>query len=255
MSRHSKKWFILTTFKELMTSPIDTYRHWGVISVVAVMFVFIPQLPPPNDWQRITAGLSDGLEIYSHSSRIYPPWGLFLLWPYYPMTAAGSRVASVLVMGWLCLQQRWTLVQLAAIIVSPFFMWSMMMSSLDVLGLLLPILLWEASEGRSWGWVGRTLSMVFLLIKPQGSLVIILYLVWKNRDRPRRLIPQLIGIGLTVVPISLIGEPPLIVQWLNNAVFNPSPRYLYFWSINNVSLTDHLGLIPGVMVIGAAGFG
>jgi hypothetical protein len=128
----------------------------------------------------------------------------------------------------------------------------MVTSNVDVLALLLPVVLWRASEGKLWQWLGWTISLLTLLIKPQAGLVVLLYLLWKHRDQAMSLIVPLMAAVLTVIPISLLGEPPLILQWLDNAVVNPSDENLLFWSINNVSLTDHLGLIIGGVLVAAA---
>jgi len=235
--------------KDLFATPIDSYGHWCVIIVVALMFVFTPQLPPPSDWERNTAGLFSGLRIYEDPSSVYPPWSLILLWPYYFMTAPGSRLGSVLVMGWLAAQQRWTLLRFGAIVASPFFLWTMVISNMDVLALLFPVVLWRSSEGRRWQWLGWSASLLVLLIKPQGGVAIILYLLWKHRNEARALILPLMAVALVAIPISLLGTPPLIVQWLDNTFVNPSNENLEFWNINNVSLADHLGFLPGVIIV------
>jgi hypothetical protein len=245
----------LYTLRNLITTSIDSPRHWGVIVVVALMFIFLPQLPPPNDWERNTVGLVRGLNIYQDPNSVYPPWGLVLLWPYYLMTAPGSRVASVLVMGWLAAQQHWTLLRFAAIVVSPFFIWTMVTSNVDVLALVLPLALWKSAEGKSWQWVGWSVSMVTLLLKPQGGIAMILYLVWRHRSAIEDLIIPVAAVILTIVPISLVGTPPLALQWMRNAIYSPSSENLRFWSINNVSLSDHLGLLPGVLIVATAMIG
>lgn len=238
--------------RALLTTPVDSPYHWGVIIVVALTFVLIPQLPPPNDWERNTAGLVHGLNAYLDPGFVYPPWGLLLLWPYRLLTAPGSRIASVLVVGWLAAQQRWTLLQFGAIVASPFFLWTMVMSNVDVLALLFPIVLWQSSLGQSWQWLGWSISMLALLIKPQGGGLILLYLVWKHRDQAKRLLVPLVTVAVIVVPTSLVGSPPLILQWLDNIFINPSSENLGFWSINNLSLTDHVGLLPGAAIAAAS---
>lgn len=240
------------TIAALLTTPVDSIYHWGVIIVVALVFVWIPQVEPPNDWARNTAGLVNGLNLYQDPGFVYPPWCLILLWPYRLITAPGSRIASVLVVGWLTAQREWTLLRFGAIVASPFFLWTMVISNVDVLALLLPVVLWKASEGKSWQWLGWSISLLILLIKPQGGLVILLYLVWEHRDQAKSLIVPLVAVALTVVPISLLGRPPLILQWLDNILVNPSNENLYFRSINNVSLTDHVGLIAGVGLVAVA---
>ena len=94
--------------------------------------------------------------------------------------------------------------------------------------------------------------MLTLLIKPQAGLAIMLYLVWRHRREARALAIPLVAVALAVIPISILGTPPLILQWLDNTVLNPSSENLVFWSINNVSLTDHLGLLLGAGIAVAA---
>lgn len=241
-----------SALRNLFTTSVVSYQHWGVIILVALAFVLVPQLPPPNDWERNTAGLANWFQIYQDPNAVYPPWSIILLWPYRLLTAPGSRIASVLVVGWLTAQQRWTLARFAAIVASPYFLWTMVTSNVDVLALLLPAVLWESAKGRSWQWLGWSVSMLALLIKPQGGALIILLLVWKHRHQVKDLIAPLVAVVLFTVPVSLAGTPPLVLQWLDNAVFDPSSENLRFWSINNVSLTDHLGFLPGIVIVTVA---
>lgn len=240
---------IVRDFNALFTTPIDSRRHWGIIAVVALTFILTPQLTP-NDWARNTAGLTNGLGIYRDPGYVYPPWGLILLWSYYLMTAVGARVASVLAVGWLAQSRGWSLARFGAIIAGPFFIWTMVLSNVDVLALLLPVVLWESVEGKRWEWLGRGVALAVLLVKPQGSLPIIAYWLWTNRHEWRGLIAPLLLVALVVVPTSLIGSPPLLLQWLDN-IRNPSPVNQEFWAINNVSLSDHLGPLPAVVIVGA----
>lgn len=241
---------IFRSFKELISTPIDSFRHWGVIIVIALMFAFIPQVRPPNDWERNALGLLQGLSIYQDSNAVYPPWALILLWPYYFMTAAGSRIASVFVIGWLSAQQKWTLLHFGMIIAYPYFLWTMAMSNLDVLALVLPIVLWESAAGKAWQWLGMGASFIILMIKPQGGLLMVFYFIWQKRHQLKTLILPFLMLLLVVLPISLMGKPPLFYQWLDNIVFNPSEQNLLFWQINNVSLTSRFGFWPGILIFG-----
>jgi hypothetical protein len=236
--------------KSLFTTPIASYKHWGLIAVIALAFIFIPQLKP-NDWERNTAGLLNGLDIYADPGYVYPPWGPVLMWPYRLMSAPGSRVASVLVMGWLAQRRGWSLARFGAMIAGPFFLWTMVMSNVDVLALLLPVALWESAEDKRWQAVGRSIAIAVLLVKPQGGILIILYWLWVHREDWRELLVSLGIAVLIVVPISLVGKPPLFLQWLDN-IQNPSQVNQNFWAINNVSLSDHLGPIPAVVIVSAA---
>ncbi len=217
---------------------------------VALAFAFTPQFDY-NDWMRNTEGLQRGLRIYDNPDTVYLPWDLVLLWPYYLLTAAGARVASVLVVGWLTIRCHWPLMYFLAVLSSPYFIWTMLISNIDVLALLLPVVLWESVKGTRWQTAGWTVAIALLLIKPQGSFLLIAYWIWSCRRNWRELFWPLAVAGLLVVSTSLIGQPPLLLQWLDN-VQNPSADNRLFWSINNVSLSETLGLLPAVAVVSAA---
>ncbi len=122
---------------------------------VALLFLFMPQLPN-NDWQRNAADLPNGLALYDDPAYVYPPWALMLMFPYYLMTAAGSRVASVLLVGWLAQRRGWPLGQFLSIVLAPLFLWTMVLSSSDVLVLVLPIMLVGCGRRLASGaaWIG-----------------------------------------------------------------------------------------------------
>jgi hypothetical protein len=229
--------------KEIFSSPVNSWRHWGIILVIAVAFAFMPQLPY-NDWERNTADLANGLNIYQNPNYVYPPWTLLMLWPYRLMTDVGARIASVLVVGWLAQRFRWSLIRLLAVVVNPFFIWTMLLSNADVLTFLLPVVLWESGGGFK-----KTLALLCLLVKPQGGFLLILDWAWHERQLT---IPFLVS-GIIVVFFSLLGSPPLLIQWLNN-VLHPSPDNQEFWRINNVSLTSAIGFIPAAILVGLAAY-
>lgn len=195
----------------LLTTPIHSPRHWGIILVAALAFIFLKPAEY-SDWELNTGPLRDGLAAYQHESAVYPPWDLILLWPYYFLTGPGSRVASVLVVGWLAARCRWSLLRFFAIVLAPPFIWTMRLYNLDVLALLLPILLWEAAEGSRRQSLGRGLALLLLLVKPQGGYLLLAYLLWAHW-RPWRAMMPLVALTLLVtVPISLVGSPPLFLQ-------------------------------------------
>ena len=204
-----------TTFRILFTHPVSSGWHWGVIILVAMAFIFTPQFDY-NDWERNTDGLWDGLDVYDNPNAVYPPWGLILLVPYYFLTSPGSRVASVLVVGWLTARCGWPLSRFFAIVLSPFFIWTMLMSNIDLLALLFPVVLWEAVRNSRWKWAGRGAALAVLLIKPQGSFLLIAYWLWTERTRWREMVRPLALVVLIVVPISLVGHPTLLSQWIDN---------------------------------------
>ena len=235
------------TLRTLFLTPIASHQHCGLILLIALAFVAVPQFDY-NDWERNTEGLFDGLHIYDNPNAVYPPWGLILLWPYYLLTSPGSRIASVLVVGWLAARRRWTVATFLSIVFSPFFIWTMVLSNIDVLALLLPVLLWESARGKRWQALGWSASLALLLIKPQGSFLLILYWLWSERKHWRALVVPLVVVALLTVPISLVGQPPLVAQWLDN-LRHPSEDNQLFWEINNVSMTETLGVVLAVAVV------
>ncbi len=54
------------------------------------------------------------------------------------------------------------------------------------------------------------------------------------------MLSELAIVAFVVIPISLVGSPPLLFQWLNNLI-HPSPQNQFYWSINNISLTAQSG--------------
>jgi hypothetical protein len=202
----------------------------------------------PIDWDLNTIGFwSNFPNTYVNPNFVYPPWGLILMAPYQLMQAEGARFFSVLVIGWLVHQQKWPLSKFFAVVLSPYFIVAMLKSNMDILVLVLPILLWRRVEGTRWQNIGWGLALSLLLLKPQGALFIWLYLFWISRKRYKEFFLPLIIVALVCIPISLIGSPPLIIQWLSN-IMHPSPQNSYYWSINNVSLTYKFTL-PGAFLI------
>jgi len=236
----------------LFLTPIASHRQWGLVLAVALAYTLIPQLPLPNDWALNTSGLSKGLNAYADGSFVYPPWALILLWPYRWLTIPGTRAASVLVVGWLASKRRWTLLRFSTIVISPYFIWTMILCNLDVLSLLLPVLLWETAEGKAWRNVGRSVSCLLLLLKPQSGILMIIYLCWRHRQPIRGLLAPLVVVMLVTIPISALGKPPLFYQWIQNTIIDPSRQNLEYWRINNTSLTAHVGWLPGSLIVAAS---
>ena len=234
--------------KELFTTPIASRQQWGVIIFVASLAVFMPQISPV-DWDLYTKDFwAVGLDVYSNPDQVYPPWGLILMVPYYLMRAEGARLFSVLVIGWLSYRRRWSLSKFLAIVLCPFFLVTMSKSNMDILVLVFPILLWESVQGTRWQALGRGLALSILLMKPQGAVLIWLYLLWTSRDDWQGFVKPLLIVALFVIPISIVRSPPLLFQWLNNLV-NPSPQNEYFWSVNNISLSNYLSPLSAVVVL------
>ncbi len=238
----------LAPFRAVFGARVASYRQWIVIVVVALIFVGMPQLPN-NDWQRNAADLPLGTAIYHDPAYVYPPWALVLLYPFYLLTAAGSRVATVLLIGWLAQRRGWSLGLWLSIVISPLFLWTMVLSSADVLVLLIPILLWEM--GGRWRPALRGLALAILLLKPQVALLLIAYWLWTLRRQPRDLLLTLATAVAITLPISMIGSPPLLAQWFANLT-HPVAANLDHWVYNNLSLTYRYGLAFGVGVVTAA---
>lgn len=234
--------------KQLFITPIASRQQFGVILTLATLYLFIPQMSPV-DWDLNTKDFwAAGLNVYADPSKVYPPWGLILMVPYYLMRAEGARLFSVLVIGWLSYRRRWSLAMFFAIVLSPFFLVTMSKSNMDILVLVFPVLLWETVQGTRWQTVGRGLALSILLLKPQGAILIWLYLLWTSREEWQGLIKPLLVVALFVIPISIIGSPPLILQWLNNLV-NTTPQNAYYWSVNNISLSSYLSPLSAVVVL------
>ena len=232
-------------FRAVFAARIESYKQWIVIGVVALLFVIMPQVPI-NDWMRNAADLPHGLALYHDPAYVYPPWALILMLPYYLIGAAGSRVASVLLIGWLAQRRGWSLGQFLAVILAPLFLWTMVLSNSDILILVLPILLWELEGSRQS--VLRGLALAILLLKPQITILLLLYWLWTMRRQPRNLLIALIVMVALTLPISLIGSPPLLAQWIADLV-HPGGENLDLWNLNNLSLSYRYGLLIAVPVV------
>lgn len=234
--------------KQLFITPIASRQQFGVILFLAFLYIFVPQMSPV-DWDLNTKDLwATGLNVYTDPGKVYPPWGLILMVPYYIMRAEGARLFSVLVIGWLSYRRRWSLAMFFTIVLSPFFLVTMSKSNMDILVLVFPILLWETVQGTRWQTVGRGLALSIFLLKPQGAILIWLYLLWTSKEDWQGLIKPLLIVVLLVIPISIIGSPPLFLQWLNNLVI-PTPQNEYYWSVNNISLSNYLSPLSAVVVL------
>ncbi|MEP7293401.1 MAG: hypothetical protein ABI835_16575, partial [Chloroflexota bacterium] len=235
----------LNSLRAVFAAKIASYPQWIIIIVVALLFVLMPQLPN-NDWQRNAARLPLGLALYDDPAYVYPPWSLLLLFPHYLLGAAGTRLASVLLMGLLAQVKGWSLGQFLAVALAPLFLWTMVLSSGDILILVVPILLWEI-KGR-WQALPRSSALALLLLKPQVTFLLMLYWLWTLRRQPRQLLIILTVVVAIILPVSLIGSPPLLVQWVANLT-NPVAANLDHWVYNNLSLTYRYGLPIALIVV------
>lgn len=220
--------------------------------MIAGLFIFLPQFPP-IDWDLITEDFwPAGLNAYDEPGQVvYPPWGLILVVPYYLAGAEGSRVLSVLVVGWLAHRRGWSLSLFLALVLGPYFLVTLSKSNLDILVFVLPIVLWESVEDTRWQSVGRGLALSILLVKPQGAVFLWPYLLWSARKEWQGLVKPLLITAVLVIPISLYGSPPLILKWLNN-INNPNPLYEYWWSLNNLSLSTYYSPFAAILILSGA---
>jgi hypothetical protein len=238
----------LGQIKDLFTTPIVSRQQFGVILFLAFLYIFIPQIPP-IDWNLYNENFwSAGLYAYNNQTIVSPPWAFILMFPYYLMRAEGARAFSVLVIGWLSYRRSWSLAKFLAIILSPFFLVTMSKSNMDILVLVLPILLWETAQGTRWQTLGRGLALSLLLLKPQGAILIWLYLLWTGRDDWRGLVKPMLIVALLTMPISMVGSPPLILQWINNLVI-PDPQNAFYLSINNMSFSSYYSLTAALALL------
>lgn len=232
----------------LFTTPIESRQQIGVILFLAILYIFLPQYPP-IDWDLYNNNFwSAGFHAYIDPTIISPPWAFILMVPYYLIRAEGARMFSVLVIGWLSYRRRWSLSKFLAISLSPFFLVTLSKSNMDILVMVFPILLWESVEGTRWQVAGRGLALSFLLLKPQGTLLIWIYLFWRSRNEWRDLVKPLLIVALIIIPISGIGSPPLLLQWVNNLV-NPAPQNVFYWSINNLSFSTYFSPLISLLVL------
>jgi hypothetical protein len=87
-----------------------------------------------------------------------------------------------------------------------------------------------------------------LLLKPQVGLAVLLPRLWEIRRDPAQIVKILSITTLIILPISFLGSPPLIVQWLEN-ISSPTLENQGWWTSNNLSMTVTLGLWPALAMI------
>jgi hypothetical protein len=237
----------------LFLSPQIGWKQWVIILVIGLAFIWMPQ-QMPNDWELNTKYFWSNIPktYIQHPDIVYPPWGLILLLPYYLIHAVGARVLSVFTMGWFIYKRRLPLADFFFLVLSPYFLWTMLKSNVDILVIVLPVLLWEYSEEKHWKNILRGISFALLLIKPQCNLLIQLYLLWQSRTEWKEEVKQLVITGILIIPICFIGSPPLILQWLKN-ISSPSAQNQLYWAINNMSLTTKYGFLTAFGIIFLSG--
>jgi hypothetical protein len=240
---------ISALFTDTFLSAPNTSIQFLIILVMGLLFIWIPQ-KPPIDWDLNTKSFWTNIhQVYLiNHNLVYPPWGLILLIPYYLFHAEGTRVLSVILIGWLTHIKKWPFYKFFVIVLSPYFIWTMIKSNMDILVIVFPILIWECSKGKKWESPARGISLSILLLKPQCTFLLLIYLLWMSRKEWKKLLVQLGIAAIIIVPINFLGSPPLFLQWVNNIIY-PSPQNQSYWSINNISLSARFGVLITVGIL------
>mgnify|MGYP000409795726 FL=1 len=237
----------MSTFRKLWQLPLHKPRALTIVLLIALLAIFTPQVDP-TDWELNTQYLSDGLNIYDNSDYVYPPWTLIFFMPYRLMTAIGARICAVLVIAYLASRQQWQLGRFFAIIANPLFIFTLLFSNIDLVVITFAIVLWEASQDWKFSWAWRGLCLALLVIKPQATVLFIPYLLWTERHHLPNLAKTIAVGGILTLPISLLGSPPLLLQWVNN-ILTPSTLNQDFWDANNISMTEQLGIPLSIVIL------
>lgn len=236
---------MVKTFQSIFLTPVSSRYQKLIILLVAVLFIFLKE-NYPLDWDLNTRGFwSNFPDSYQNVNFVYPPWGLILMLPYKWMLPEGAKFFSVLVIGALVIHKKWSLSSFFAIVLSPYFVVTMTKSALDIMVMVFPIYLWEISAGKRWQAPARGLAVSLSMLKPQAAMFIWLYFFWKERKNWKSLIWPLVITAVVIVPISLVGSPPLFLQWIDN-LRNPSPFNILCWSMNNFSLNSKITIFGSI---------
>jgi hypothetical protein len=240
---------LLARLEGLFFSPLRSPEQWLLVLLVSLLFVFAPIIG--DDWQLNTTGLENGLDLYRlNADYVYPPWALILLWPYRWLGAAMTRVMIGLFAGVWVWWMGHSLSRFFAIVISSYFVFTLGFSNIDLFVTALPIFLWYAGSRPPWDIPVRTTTLLMLSLKPQTGLVLAVVLMWHFRRQWRRFVLPIVSTTLIVGIPSVLGSPPLFVQWIDNLI-DPSPINVARWQGNNVSLTAAVGF-PAAMAITTA---
>jgi len=230
---------MLKSIQSIFLTPVSSHYQKLIILLVAVLFIFLKE-NHPLDWDLNTRGFwSTFPDSYQNVNFVYPPWGLILMLPYKWMLPEGAKFFSVLVIGAHVIHKKWSLSSFFAIVLSPYFIATMTKSALDIMVMVLPIYLWEISSGKRWQIPARGLAISLSMIKPQAAMFVWFYFFGKERRNWKSFIWPLVITAVVIIPISLVGSPPLFLQWIDN-LRNPSPFNILCWSMNNFSITSKL---------------
>lgn len=240
---------MMRKIRDFFASPIQNPKQIFIVVFISILFIFLPQLPP-SDWALNTVGLFENLlGVYQNPNFVYPPWALIPLSIYRLIRPEGTRVLSVIIIGLLCKQNQWSLFKFFTITLSPYFLVAMTKSNIDIISLVYPVLLLGVFNGStSYRLAAHTIAVYLLLIKPQGAILLLPYLFFSNQFQRETMPTLLMILTILILPISLLGNPPLLFQWLQN-IINPSPQNLFYWAINNISIIPHPYVIEGISLV------
>lgn len=239
--------------KRFLLLPANSPTGLAVIILIGISIIFGPQVSP-NDWEINTSQLFKGLSIYKDAEFLYPPWSLVLLWPYRLMQSYGARLFALLVVAWLASSRGWSLGRLLAIVFNALFIYSIMFSNLDMLVMTFPVIVWERSRNWRYPWIYWGLAISLMLLKPQGMVLLLPYLIMQRKQQSRQLIFAFLLTLLIILPVSLLGSPPLVLQWLEN-VFTPSAANQHHFVTNNISLVNRVGWVWGIVIVSGVFYG
>lgn len=235
-----------TQAESLFLSPIQSGPQWVLVGLVSLLFIFAPVIG--DDWLLNTTGLEHGLDLYqANPDYVYPPWALVLLWPYRWLGAAATRVLVGLFTAFWVYWTGQSLSRFFAIVVSAYFVFTLGFTNIDLFVTVLPIFLWYVGDRPPWDIPARALALLLLSLKPQSGLLLAALLVWHFRHQWQRFfLPALLTALIIAVP-SLLGSPPLFVQWIEN-LRDPSDINVVRWQANNVSFTADAGFPVAAVV-------
>jgi len=245
--------YLSEKLKQIFSVPVSSPFGLVMIGLIGVLIYFAPQVNP-NDWEINTSQLFNGLSIYTDGEFLYPPWSLLLLWPYRLIQSYGARLFALLVAAWLAYSRGWSLGRLLSIVFNALFFYAIMFSNLDMLVLIFPVLLWEQSSKWRGSWLFGGVSISLMLLKPQGMIFLLPYLIYQRRQQRQTLLYAVLVTLLITVPVSLVGSPPLFLQWFNN-IFSPTSANQHHFGTNNISLVSRVGWLWGPLLVAAVFYG
>lgn len=209
-------------FITLLNQPLEHYKL--IILVIAVAFIFVPNVVDPNDYELNVEPLVMLNAVYDNPAYVYPPQALTLMSPFLLVNEAIIRVLTVLMVAWYGYSRMWTLMSFLVAVLNPIFVFAMLFANLDLFIVLLPVLLFK----RAPIW-GQALLLSVLMLKPQMGVLVALYFVvqykaWKA---------AFLGAAFTLAHF-IIPDPsgmPIGLGWIDN-IINPTDYNRGAWMMN-----------------------